>query len=58
MAKLTTLIRAVPPHGGYRWKVVNDGETVASGTAATEIEARSAADEIMKRLQADPPQGP
>jgi hypothetical protein len=32
--------------------------SLASGTVATEIEARTPADEIMKRLEADPPQGP
>ena len=58
MAKCTTLIRAVPPHGGYQWKVVSDGEAVATGTAGSEAEARAAADEIVKRLEAEPPQGP
>jgi hypothetical protein len=57
MAKPTILVRPAPPQG-YRWKVIVDGETIGSGTAATEFDARNAADEVLKRLEADPPQGP
>jgi hypothetical protein len=56
MARPTILVRAAPPQG-YRWNVIVDGETVGSGTAATEFDARNAADEIVKRLEAKPPQG-
>lgn len=57
MAKPTVLIRATQPQG-YRWKVSVDGESVATGTAASEMDARAAADEIVKRIVAEPPKGP
>ena len=50
MAKFTTLFRASPA-GGYRWKVIADGQTLREGTAPTEFEARSAADEAVKQIQ-------
>ena len=50
MARFTTLVRASPA-GGYRWKVIADGQALRDGTAQTELEARSAADEAMKQLQ-------
>jgi hypothetical protein len=46
------------PQGGYRWRVVVDGQTVGTGTAVTEFEARNAADEIVKRLGEKPPEAP
>ena len=57
MAQPTVLVRAALPQG-YRWKVVLDGQTIATGTAASEMDARAAADEIAKRVAAEPPQGP
>ena len=50
MAKYSTLVRAAPA-GGYRWKVIADGQSLRDGTAPTEFEARSAADEAMKQIQ-------
>ena len=49
MAKYSTLVRAAPA-GGYRWKVIADGHSLRDGTAPTEFEARSAADEAMKQI--------
>jgi hypothetical protein len=46
------------PQGGFRWRVIVDGETVSAGTAATEFEARTAANETLKRLEAKPPEAP
>ena len=43
---------------GLRWKVVSDGETVASGTAQTMEEAHAAADEIVVRISKEPIEGP
>jgi hypothetical protein len=57
MVQPTVLVRAALPQG-YRWKVVVDGQSVATGTAASEMDARTAADEIAKRIAAEPPQGP
>jgi hypothetical protein len=57
MSKPTILVRASPP-SGFRWRVIVDGETVGSGSAATEFEARTAANEIVKRLEAKPPEAP
>jgi hypothetical protein len=37
--------------GGYRWKVIVDGQTLREGTAPTEIEARTAAAEAVMLLQ-------
>ena len=56
MERFVVRVRAAPP--GYGWKVISDGETVASGTASTELDARSAANEIAKRLEAEPPAAP
>jgi hypothetical protein len=50
MAEFTTLVRASPA-GGYRWKVIADGQPLREGTSPTELEARSAAAEAMKQLQ-------
>jgi len=49
MAKYTKLIRLTPP-AGYRWKVISEGRTVASGSAASDLEARIAANEATSRL--------
>jgi hypothetical protein len=57
MAKASVLVRASPT-GGFRWRVVLDGETVGTGDAATEFDAREAANEVVKRLQAEPPASP
>jgi hypothetical protein len=57
MATPTIIVRASPPTG-FRWRVIIDGETVGSGTAPTEFEARNAANEIVKRLEAKPPEAP
>ncbi len=57
MSKPTVLVRA-SPQGGFRWRVIVGGQTVGSGDAPTEFEARNAAEEIVKRLAADPPPGP
>ena len=57
MATPTVLVRA-DQTGGFRWRVIVDGETVGTGTAATEFEAREAANEIVKRIEAKPPEGP
>ena len=46
------------PQGGFRWRVIVDGQTVGTGTAATEFEARNAANEIVRRLEATPPEAP
>jgi hypothetical protein len=50
MARYSTLVRAAPA-GGYRWKIIVDGQALRDGTAPTEIEARAAADEAGKLLQ-------
>ena len=50
MAKYSTLVRAAPA-GGYRWKVIADGQRLREGTAPTESEAREAADESVRQLQ-------
>ena len=50
MAKYSTLLAASA--GGYRWKVIVDGQqTLREGTAPTEIEARTAAAEAVTLLQ-------
>jgi hypothetical protein len=53
-----TLIVRASPAGGFRWRVVVDAETVGSGEAATEFAAREAANEIVRRLEARPPEAP
>jgi len=35
---------------GLRWKVVQDGETVSTGSAQSMKEAKAAADEVVSRL--------
>ena len=57
MAKPAILVRANQT-GGFRWRVILDGQTVASGDAATELDARNAAGEIVKRIEAKPPEAP
>jgi hypothetical protein len=57
MATPTIIVRASPPTG-FRWRVIMDGETVGTGTAATEFEARTAANEVVKRIEAKPPESP
>jgi len=54
MAQYTTLIRVTPPNG-YHWHVISEGKTLAHGEAASDSEARTAADEAIKRLEPDPP---
>ena len=44
--------------GGFRWRVIVDGETVGTGMATTEFDARTAANEIVKRIEAKPPEAP
>jgi len=44
--------------GGFRWRVILDGQTVGSGDAPTEFYARNAAGEIVKRIEAKPPEAP
>ena len=46
------------PQGGFRWRVILDGETVGSGDAPTEFEAREAAEETVERIEAKPPEAP
>ena len=53
----TVIVRA-DQSGGFRWRVIVDGETVWSGRATSEFEAREAANEIVKRLEAKPPEAP
>jgi hypothetical protein len=43
---------------GLRWKVVSDGETVASGAAESMEEAQAAADEVVARISQEPIEGP
>ena len=57
MSKPTLLVRANQT-GGFRWRVILDGQTVGSGVATTEFEARNAANEIVKRIEAKPPEAP
>jgi hypothetical protein len=57
MSKPTVLVRANQT-GGFRWRVVLDGETAASGDAKSEFEAREAANDIVKRIEAKPPEAP
>ncbi len=57
MAKPTVLVRANQT-GSFRWRVLLDGETVGSGDAPSEFAAREAANEIVKRLEAKPPEAP
>jgi hypothetical protein len=54
MTKPTALVRA-NQIGGFRWRVVVDGKTVGAGDAPTEFEAREAANEIVKRIEAKLP---
>jgi hypothetical protein len=55
--KPTVIVRASPA-GSFRWRVVVDAQTVGSGDAATEFAAREAANEIVKRIEAKPPEAP
>ena len=57
MSKPTVLVRATQT-GGFRWRVVANGETVGTGEARSEFEAREAANEIIKRIEAKPPEAP
>jgi len=54
--KPTILVRAAPPQG-FHWKVIAEGRTVASGTTATEFEARAMANSALKEIEkeAGPP---
>jgi hypothetical protein len=56
-SKPVVVVRASPPNG-FRWRVVLDGETVGSGSATTEFEARNAANETVARVAAKPPEAP
>jgi hypothetical protein len=51
MAQYTTLVRAASGPG-FRWKVIADGQTLRSGTAPTELQARHDANEAMRLIQA------
>lgn len=57
LAKSTILVGA-SPQGGFRWSVVIDGQTVGTGERATELEARNAADALVRRIEARPPEAP
>ena len=57
MTKPTILVRA-SQQGGFRWRVIADGQTVGTGEATTEFEAHNAANEIVKRIEAKPPEAP
>ena len=51
----TILIRVTPPNG-YHWHVISEGKTLARGEAASDSEARAAADDAIKLLERpDPP---
>ena len=54
--KPIVIVRAAP--GGYRWKVVMDGQTIGTDTAATELDARNAANEVAARAAQRPTEGP
>jgi len=56
MKRPNVLVRASPE--GYRWKVIQDGETVGTGTAKTELEAKNAANEVAGRVAQEPIEGP
>jgi len=45
----TTLIRFRPPDD-YRWLIVQDGKTLASGRPTSDREARRFADEVIQQL--------
>ena len=55
MPEPIVFVRASPE--GFRWRE-GDGQTVGTGTAVTEFEARNAANEIVKRLEVKPPEAP
>jgi hypothetical protein len=57
MSRPTVVVRANQT-GGFRWRVIHEGQTVASGDASTEFDARNAAGEIVKRIEAQPPEAP
>jgi hypothetical protein len=57
MSKPSAIVRA-SQQGGFRWRVIVDGQTVGSGEAVTEFEARVAANEIADRIEKEPMQGP
>ena len=50
MAKYTTLIRVTPPNG-YHWRVISEGKTLGQGEAASDSEARAAAEDAIKQLE-------
>jgi len=55
MAQFTTLFR-VSSTEGYYWRVISEGKILASGAAATDFEARLAAEQATNRLErAEPP---
>jgi len=53
----TIIVRAEPGRG-YRWKVLVDGEAVGTDSAATELEARNAANSFAARIARKPFPGP
>jgi hypothetical protein len=55
MSKAAILIRA-SQQGGFRWRVIADAQTVGTGVATTEFEARTAANEVAKLIEAKPPE--
>jgi hypothetical protein len=52
----TVLVRASPE--GFKWKVILGRDTVGTGTAGTELEARNAANAFAKRVASEPTEGP
>ena len=52
MTKPTIIVRPAAPRG-FRWEIVADGETLKSGTTATEFEARTMAEAELKELEKD-----
>ena len=57
MSEPLVIVRS-SPQGGFRWRVILDGETVGSGDAPTEFAAREAANETVKRIVARPLEAP
>lgn len=55
-AKPAILVDASPQGGGFRWRVIIDGQTVGVGERATEREARDAANALVQRINPTPPE--
>ena len=52
MAKPTIIVKPTAPRG-FRWEIIADGQTLKSGTTATEFEARTMAEAELKELEKD-----